>query len=179
LLKAELHLHALQRVRLHHQLDVLLEISLQDLHLHLLVVLRTRTLCAFLSAFFVFFLGQRLLDGFESLLLLLERNVFDFSRCGRFFGEILFVDAVGPDHVSVELFPEDDVVLEAGFYFEVFLAFLVHISKLEHAVGDLLLEQRDLLLHAKPKLGPKLRVVLLLLLVLDHSYNTFYTLLLK
>ena len=83
------------------------------------------------------------------------------------------------DHVSVELFAEDDVVLEAGFYFEVVLAFLVHISKLEHAVSDLLLEQRDLLLHAKPKLGPKLRVVLLLLLVLYHYYYIYYTLLLK
>ena len=72
LLEAELHLHALQRVRLHHQLDVLLEISPHNLHLHLLFVLCARTLCAFLSPFFVFFLGQRLLDGFEYLFLLLE-----------------------------------------------------------------------------------------------------------
>ena len=171
LLEAELHLHPLQRVRLHHQLDVLLEVSLHDLHLHLLVVLRTRTLRSLLSALLVFLLGQRLLDELDPLLLLLERNVFDFSRSGRFFGEILSVDAVGPDHVSVELFAEDDIVLEAGLYFEVVLAFLVHISEHDHAIGDLLLEQRDLLLHAKPNRLVPLRVVLLLLLVVAHFNN--------
>lgn len=146
-LEAELHLHAFHRVRLHHQLDVLLEVVLHDLRLHLLVVPLPLPLPALLPPLLLLLLApphhHHLL---QPLQLFLELDVLHLFGGRRLFGEILAFYAEGTDHFGVELFSEDDVVVEGGFYFEVFFGFFAEISEEEHAVGDFLLEEGDLFL---------------------------------
>lgn len=128
----------------HYKLNILLKVVLDDLQLHFLIVLGSLTLCSLLACFFVlFFLDGNVLEQLHPFELLLKQDVFDFFGSGRFFGEILLIDAERTDHFDIEVFTEDDVVFEGGLYFEVLLAFFVEISEEKHTVGDFFLEEGD------------------------------------
>lgn len=116
-------------MRFHHQLDVLLEVVLHDLHLHLLVVPLPLPLPSLLPPLLLLLLGPAYHhDVLQPFQFFLELDVLDLFGEGRLLGEVLSVYAEGPDHFCVELFSEDDVVFEGGFYFEVFLRFFVEVS---------------------------------------------------
>lgn len=91
--KAELNLHSLHRVGLHHQINILLKVVFHDFYSHLffVVCIFTAFLCPLLFCFhsFIFscFFSWLFLNIFcHSLLLLFKMNILDVFRCWRFFG---------------------------------------------------------------------------------------------
>ena len=133
-------------MRFFDQVNILLEVFLDDVALHFLIIFGA------LSSFFasLFFL---LLNSFggrnkkSPLSFLVKEYVFNFLRKGGFLGKVLFINAEGPDHINVEFLTEDDIIFKSGLYFEIILKFFVEIAKHKHAVGNFFLEEGDFLLN--------------------------------
>jgi hypothetical protein len=127
--ESELHLHPLQRVGLHHQLDIFLEVLLHDLHLHLLLVSLSLALPALLPCLLLLLILHLHHHVLQALQFLLKLYVCDLFRHGRLLGEVLAIDAEGTNHLSVELFSKDDVVVEGRFDLEVLLGLFVEVPQ--------------------------------------------------
>lgn len=143
-LQTELNLHSFERVGLQYKLNIFLKVVLDDLQLHLLIVLGSLSLRSLFACLLILlFLYCNLLNQLQPLEFLLKLDVVYFFGGRGLFGEVLLIDAERTDHFDIEVFTENDVVFETGLYFEVLLAFLVEISEEEHAVGDFFLEESD------------------------------------
>jgi hypothetical protein len=112
LLESELDLHSFNGVRFDHKIDVFLEVALHDLHLHFLVVALTLPLRSLLRLRLLLLLIDHYgrLEKLLSLNFLLELDVLDLCRRGWLFGQVLPLDAEGPNHLHVEVLSEDDIV---------------------------------------------------------------------
>jgi hypothetical protein len=98
-------------------------------------------------------------------------NILHVHSCGRLLGQIAFCDTDWSNELNVEILAENDIFVETGLNLEVFLVFLIDVTKLKHAISYFLVEERNLLLNTVPNADLPLGIVLLLLLDMSHKFD--------
>jgi len=173
-------LHPLHWVRFNDQLNIFLKVILNNFNLHFLLIGWAFTLFFFASFFlrlffFVFlFIFFWLLSQFDSLLLLSKSYICDILLCWYFLRKVSLSNACWSYKFNVKLLSENDIILEARLNLKIFNLFFWYISKLKHAIGDLLLKEGDFFLDTDPNALMPFRVVLFLLLVMGHEVGKFF-----